>query len=502
MSRTDTSNQSFAWFVVLMLTFLLAAALRVAGLDSSLWYDEIITLVQSVRHPVRQILTEFPGVNTHPLYSLLAHGSIAAFGESAWALRLPACVFGVASVMMVYVFAAGLMTRVEAWAASAVLATSYHHIWFSQNARGYTAMGFLTLLSTCFLLRAQRTGRRADYVVYALACVAGIYTHLTMAFVVGGHVLVTLSARGMRWHSSTPDQPLRPLLRAWSGVAVLSAAVYAPYLNALVAVMQAAAPRQAAAVATPGWALGEALRSLLSGAGLLAGVIAGGFAAIGAVSMYRRHPVIVALLVVPAVLTGMTIVALHQPLRPRFFFFLSGAAAMFIGRGIGVACEALLRRTATLRLDRLPAAIAAAAMLLIAISAAALPRNYRLPKQDFDSAVQFLTAAEAQGAQIAASGPACLPVAIYYGKMSWPCLNSVDDWRDLAGTDRRLLMVYTLPDYLDPMVRNNLRANCPPVHVFEGTLGGGDIVVCEAGGRGQEGLASTPPSAEPVTVRR
>jgi hypothetical protein len=73
-----------------------ALVLRVIGLNSGLWFDEIVTLVESARLPLTRILTDFPGVNAHPFYSVLAHVSIAALGDSAWALRLPACLFGVA----------------------------------------------------------------------------------------------------------------------------------------------------------------------------------------------------------------------------------------------------------------------------------------------------------------------------------------------------------------------------------------------------------------------
>ncbi|MEQ1896959.1 MAG: hypothetical protein ABL971_06160 [Vicinamibacterales bacterium] len=38
------------------------------------------------------------------------------------------------------------------------------------------------------------------------------------------------------------------------------------------------------------------------------------------------------MLMMPGVLTGLAIVALGQPIRPRFFF-LSGAAAIFVGAG-------------------------------------------------------------------------------------------------------------------------------------------------------------------------
>ena len=166
-----------------------AVALRLAGLQSGLWYDEISSLVRSVRLPLSHILTESRDVNAQPLYNLLAHASVAVFGESAWSLRLPACLFGIAAVWMVFVLGERLTSRLEAWAGMAVLATSYHHIWFSQNARGYTLLGFLALLSTWLLIRARESGRSRDYIFYALACTAAVYTHLTMVFMVAGQAM-------------------------------------------------------------------------------------------------------------------------------------------------------------------------------------------------------------------------------------------------------------------------------------------------------------------------
>jgi 4-amino-4-deoxy-L-arabinose transferase-like glycosyltransferase len=74
-----------------------ALVLRAIGLDSGLWYDEIITLVDSVRAPLYSIVTEFPGNNQHTLFSVLAHISTGVFGEHAWSVRLPSLVFGVAA---------------------------------------------------------------------------------------------------------------------------------------------------------------------------------------------------------------------------------------------------------------------------------------------------------------------------------------------------------------------------------------------------------------------
>src|SRR5947207_1375145 len=89
---------------VMVVSFLtiVAAIFRLIALNRGLWFDEIVTLVESVRLPLAQIVTAYPGTNNHPLYAVLAHASIGLFGEHVWSLRLPAVVFGVISVPMIY----------------------------------------------------------------------------------------------------------------------------------------------------------------------------------------------------------------------------------------------------------------------------------------------------------------------------------------------------------------------------------------------------------------
>jgi mannosyltransferase len=472
-SKTDASSDR-GWQALLAGTLLVATGLRFVGLQSSLWYDEILTLVDSVRQPLHEILTSFPGIYAHPLYSLFAHASIAAFGESAWALRLPASVFGVATIGMVYLLGRRLLSRAEAWAGAAVLATSYHHVWFSQNARGYTLLGLLTLLTTHFLLRAEDRGHRRDVAGYVLTSALGIYTHLTMAFVVAGHALAILAVRlaGSPRHGLAPKR----LLWAWAAIGGCSLLMYAPFLSSLTAFAAAGgAPQTTVNVATARWALVEAVRSLWSNAGVVPAAIGAALAIAGTLSLARRHMLATALLAMPAFTTAAALVVLGQPIRPRFFFFLSGPVAIFLGRGVGT----LVERVAASRRAPTPAIVAVTLALVVA-TIPALPRNYRLPKQDFDGAVLFLSNAEVQGARIVVAGPACFPFERYYLK-AWPCLQSAGDWQHSQGIDQRVLAVYTLDAYIqDPQLADRLRQNCPVVRRFSGTLGDGDITVCEA----------------------
>ncbi len=82
---------------LLALAVVAAATLRFVGSGDQLWYDEIRTLVDSVRK-LAFTVTHFPSDNAHVFYSVLAQISIWLGGETASMLRLPAILFGVASI--------------------------------------------------------------------------------------------------------------------------------------------------------------------------------------------------------------------------------------------------------------------------------------------------------------------------------------------------------------------------------------------------------------------
>src|SRR4026208_1050402 len=55
---------------ILVLT-IVALLVRLPGLGSGLWADEIWAVMESIRTPFPHSLADFPGDNKHPLYALL-----------------------------------------------------------------------------------------------------------------------------------------------------------------------------------------------------------------------------------------------------------------------------------------------------------------------------------------------------------------------------------------------------------------------------------------------
>jgi mannosyltransferase len=363
-----TDDEPVPWGWLALLTAL-AVILRAIGLNSGLWYDEILTMVEGVRDPLFRIVTVFPGNNQHTLFSVLAHVSISAFGEHPWSLRLPALMFGAATVPVLYLFAREFTTRREALLACLLLTTAYHHVWFSQNARGYSALAFLTLLSSWLLLRVLRYGRTADAVWYGVAAALGVYAHLTMVFLVVSHAILCASAAGLAGRHA-------PLWRRWRVVtiAIVLAGTFTLllYSPVMLDVKQFFVDRPTEGVsATPTWAAVELIRGLQIGLGAgLGALAAAGLFAAGLWSYLKQSRFVVGLFVLPGVVTVGAAMALGRPMYPRFVFFL-------IGFGLLIAVRGALEAARWLGRGRAHMAGPALVFALAAVSIVALIPNYR-----------------------------------------------------------------------------------------------------------------------------
>ena len=67
----------------LLLILVLAAALRILGLDAPLWFDEIVTVDTHLRLPWGEMLTDY-SMNHHYFFSLKSKLAMEAFGEANW----------------------------------------------------------------------------------------------------------------------------------------------------------------------------------------------------------------------------------------------------------------------------------------------------------------------------------------------------------------------------------------------------------------------------------
>jgi hypothetical protein len=465
-------SRMFLWLLAALLA--VGLGLRLVHLGTGLWFDEIRTLVQHVRTPLSHIVSDYHDTNQHPLYSVLARISGAFFGESGAALRLPAALLGTASLGAFFVFARQVTAQREALLGTALLTVSYHHVWFSQDARGYSGLLLFTLLATAAFIRLLRDDRAGWGAVsaYAIWAALGAYIHPTAVVVVVAHALVLLA---LWWpmRRTSPRAGWRPV----AGVALASSVtflLYSPMIPQMVALMGSPNPFAAeTAWMSPVWLLIETVRGL--GAG-----VPGGWPALfsvavvvvaGLVSFWRQSAAMTALMVLPGLLTGIMVTALHHNLWPRFFFFCAGFAVAIGIRGGFVLCQMFFKARGL-------ALATAGGTLVVLASAFTVPRAWQ-PKQDYEGAGRFVDRSRSAADAVATIDLTVFPYREWLGR-DWSEVTGLAELEQIEQRHPRTWVLYTFPIRLtavQPDVWRRLEERYDTAAVFPGTVGGGAIVV-------------------------
>ena len=474
-----TERQGWKWVAVVTV---LGLVLRSINLNGGLWVDEMYSLVESFRIPFAEALTSFPGDTHHPFYAVVTNLLIDVFGDANWVIRLPAMLAGVATIPLVYRLGVRFVAPIEALAASLLLACSYHHVWFSQNARGYTIIAMLTVLTTDLLLEIIEKGRARTIVAYAVAMGLGAYTHLTMVFGAFAHAFVVL---GLQVFPDSEGRRFRSWLKP--GLALVASAVVTILFYALilgdVVDFFLNRPSRLRGISTPAWAIGELGRVLSTGVGAGPGLlVGGGLFALGLLSYLRRHPLAFALFVVPGFVTIAGALAARGTMYPRFFFFLVGFAMLILARGVMVvatwAATRRYGRDATPRGLRWGLAVSVMVALVFIRS---LGYNYAYPKQDWTGAATWLDANVPPGETVITAGVSVWPFEEYVPRDFTAIANGEGARVDELRRQGPVWMVYVFPRYLEathPRLFAALPADCVEQSKFDGTLGDGDIFVC------------------------
>jgi mannosyltransferase len=512
---------------------ILGLVLRCLNLNSGLWYDEILTVVEFIRLPVSELTSTYTSLNNHVFFSLQAHAAVALFGEHPWVLRLPAVLFGVAGIVAIWALARPASHPWEARISALLLAVSYHHIWFSQNARGYSGLVFWCLLATLLFVRHYENPKLKPWLWYAATVAAAGYTHLTAAFVFAAHGLTFIVLHFLRKRSS-PAAPRasgfpRPLLGLALG-GLFTVLLHAPMIPQMVGTFSkvtATAPRasstapgevgpsdaqKGAAVPTgdtantpkpeatphrtspagaeektnwksPLWTVMEVIRSL-GGFGspiVLAMPLALLLLGVGALSLLRRDPVLVWVHAIQIPLTLAVLLVAGMRIWPRYFLVDIGFILICLTRGIFATTEFLVERFAwhKTRFGDAEKLAIGAGIVAAAASLTLLPKNYRAPKQDYGGAMVYVNRERQAGDSVAVVGLANLPYEIYY-KPGWTRVNTLAELETLRQREGSTWIVYSFPSHARnnfPEIMKRVQEEFETVRVFEGSLGDGDVTV-------------------------
>jgi 4-amino-4-deoxy-L-arabinose transferase-like glycosyltransferase len=475
------------WSGAVVLLLLVGLGLRGWGLNGQMWHDEIATVLTTIRVPLETLCTTYGGENQHTLYSVLAQGATTAFGERPWALRLPALIFGVLAIAALYGLGVTVATRPQAFAAAALLAVSYHPVWLSQNARGYTGLLLATIVATwCFIVGVRRP-RWLIWVAYAIAVALGMYLHLTMVFVPISHVLVLALGAGVAMQR---QEPLSVFVRPLLGLvlaAALTLALYAPMLDDLVAHFLRSKPSAPSEWKDLGWAVREMLRGLQTGFGLIGFATGAVLTLIGSWDYLRKSPIVLGLLILPGVIGIAIVVLLQHNIWPRFLFSSAGFGLLILMRGAAVTAEWM---SASIIPSWLPdwrarlstAFFMAASGAMLLASAYSLPRLYAHPKQDYLGALEFVEASQQPTEPVLTVGMAAYSYREFY-QVDWTVVEKPEELQAVLAKNASTWLVYSFPVHLrsrHPQLMECIDSQFEVVKNFSASINGGQVYVARS----------------------
>lgn len=159
-----------------MLGLLVVATLLRTITSRGLWVDEAISVHQA-QMPFRQMLTDMQTTDVHPpLHYAVLWVTVRVFGTSEAAVRLPSVIAGVALVPALFWAGRVIYDRRTAWVAATLGVFAPFCVWYSQEARMYAQFMLFATLAVGAQVQAIRRGRRIDWIVYALATAAMLWT--------------------------------------------------------------------------------------------------------------------------------------------------------------------------------------------------------------------------------------------------------------------------------------------------------------------------------------
>ncbi len=161
--KNNFKKQEFLFLSLLIFVVMVGMFLRMKYLgNDSYWLDEGFTLMQGrgiVKHWYPLLDSGWIEWKDLLMPYLIAP-FIKLFGlQNSFLLRLPAVIFGVATIVLGYYLAKNLFSRLTALMFATFLSLGYWYIAWSQQVRGYSALVFFVLLFFYFLLKHSQQNK-------------------------------------------------------------------------------------------------------------------------------------------------------------------------------------------------------------------------------------------------------------------------------------------------------------------------------------------------------
>jgi hypothetical protein len=190
-------------------------------------YDEAYTVLTYAKPSLLASASVYSAPNNHVLHTLLVGMSIRLFGDTEWAIRLPAFLAGVLLIPATYVAGRVLDDWRTGLLGAAFVAGSSEMILYSTNARGYTIAGLIVMALFAVVGLLRHKPEVAGWLLFAVLAALGLYVVPVTLYPLMG-VMLWVAATAV----TAPRPEAWPMIRylglAALGGAALTVLLYSP----------------------------------------------------------------------------------------------------------------------------------------------------------------------------------------------------------------------------------------------------------------------------------
>jgi hypothetical protein len=179
--RGENKAHLLACIVIMMI----AIGVRLARLFHPIEYDEAWTFTNYASKPLFIGLSYYDAPNNHLFHTLLVHVAYLLFGNHPCVIRLPAFFAGVLLVPASYVATRILYNKHAALLTAGLVAAWPALVGFSTNARGYTLICLIFMLTLSLATYLVRSENPAAWLFFAVLSALGFYTMPVMLYAFG-----------------------------------------------------------------------------------------------------------------------------------------------------------------------------------------------------------------------------------------------------------------------------------------------------------------------------
>jgi mannosyltransferase len=187
--------------LILVLITAIGAILRFYNLsEKSLWLDEASTLAMSNQSLINIWNTGYLD-NNPPLFHYLTNVMLV-FGQSEFVLRFLPAVFGIVTIVVVYLIGKEFKDENTGLIAAALVAFSPFCLNYAQEAYSYAMVLLVASLMFLFYLKAIKTNERNNWLLFGVCSALAFWTHFYLAIaiiVIYVYTVILIIASNREW---------------------------------------------------------------------------------------------------------------------------------------------------------------------------------------------------------------------------------------------------------------------------------------------------------------